>query len=104
MNLAEGREARHYPRYAVHCKVSAHVLSSSGLSREEEEAIDGEVQNISNGGFCLLLEKPCEASSLLRCEIVLPGIPVAIPTLAQVRWMQATPEGTYVAGVQFLLQ
>ena len=104
MNLAGGREARQYPRYAVHCTATAHVLSSSGLAREEEEAIDGEVQNISNGGFCLLLEKRCEASSLLRCEIVLPGFPVAIPTLAQVRWMQEAPEGNYVAGVQFLLQ
>ena len=104
MNSAGDREARQYPRYAIHCKASAHVLSSSGLSSEEGEAIHGEVQNISNGGFCLLLERYCEVSAMVKCEVLLPGFPVGIPTLAQIRWVQGTPEGNYVAGVQFLLQ
>ena len=104
MNSAGGREARQDPRYAVHCQASAQVLSPAGLASEEADAIHGEIQNISNGGFCLLLEKPCKVSSLLRCEILLPDVPVAIPTLAQVRWTLETPEGSYVAGVQFLLQ
>lgn len=104
MNLAGGREARQYPRYVVHCEASAHVLSSSGLPSEEGGGLHGEIRNISNGGFCLTLERPCEISSVLRCEILLPGFPVAIPTLARIRWMQETPEGSYLAGVQFLLQ
>jgi hypothetical protein len=104
MNSAGDREARQYPRYAVHCRASAQVLSSSGLPSEVADAIHGEIQNISNGGFRLLLERPCEVSSLLRCEILLPGFPGAIPTLAQIRWVQGTAEGNYVAGVQFLLQ
>jgi hypothetical protein len=85
MYASRTREARQHPRYAVHCKASAQELSDIGTPSEEDE-IQGEVHNISRGGFCITLKRACRVSSVLKCDISFPGVPVSIPTLAQVRW------------------
>jgi hypothetical protein len=59
---------------------------------------------MSKGGLCLVLDRSCTQSSLLRCEIFLLDSPVAIPTLAQVRWIHEDSSNKFVTGVEFLLQ
>jgi hypothetical protein len=103
MNSSLGPEERQHPRYAVRCEASAQELTASGLP-SQDGALQGEILNISQGGFCLILKRPCTVSSVLRCEIRFPGVPVFIPTIAHVRWSQETPEGVYAIGAQYLLQ
>ena len=85
-------------------KLRGRKLASLGISRKEPKtAIRGRIQNISQGGVCLLNNKSIPASSLVRCEIEIPGNRIGIPTLMQVAWTQRTPTGTYEIGLQFLL-
>ena len=103
MESRQAHEERQFPRYAVHCKVSVQPLRPSGITAENLGAVEGEIQNISSGGFCFLADRPSELASVLRCEISFPGAPIAIPTLAHVRWSRPDEHGGYAAGVRFLL-
>ena len=62
------------------------------------------IQNISEGGVCLITSRPIEESSVLRCEIII-GDVLRISTLMQVRWtrkQEMEPEA-YISGLDFLL-
>lgn len=61
------------------------------------------IRNISNAGMCLLLDRACAVSALLRCDVFFPGSPASVPTLARVRWIQNHSHEECVAGVEFLL-
>ena len=65
-------------------------------------SIHSECRNVSDRGMCLLISEVCEVSSLLRCEIVLPGSSASVPTLAYVRWRENDGVG-FLTGVEFLL-
>jgi PilZ domain-containing protein len=74
-------------------------LPSLGLREEGKNVFRGKVENIGVGGICLLSDRSIPLSSLVRCEIVVPGTSVTIPTLMQVRWAQKRPNRI---GLQFL--
>jgi c-di-GMP-binding flagellar brake protein YcgR len=86
-------------------KLRGRKLTSLGISRKEPKtAIRGRIQNISQGGVCLLSNRSIPDSSLLRCEIAVSGTRTAIPTLMQVRWTQRnSTSGRSKVGLQFLL-
>jgi hypothetical protein len=45
-----------------------------------------------------------DVSSPLRCEILVPDIPIGIPTLLQIRWVRRIGDGrTHELGLQFLV-
>lgn len=96
-------EQRQWPRYAVRWEVSACELSALEFLAFPGGRLCGEIRNISAGGLCLMLDAASPLQSLLRCEISLPGIPPGIPTLVEVRWVQAVAQG-YLAGVRFLFR
>lgn len=104
MESRQAREERRFPRYAFSCKVLIHELSPSGLSSEHTRAVHGEMRNISQGGSCFHLDQECAVSSLLRCEVFLPGVPAAVPTLVRLQWIHESADGGHLAGVQFLLE
>jgi hypothetical protein len=68
-------------------------------------AIPGRVQNISQGGICLVTAIPIEKASMLRCEITIGDAPIKIATLAQVRWTrkQSVQDESYLSGLEFLI-
>jgi hypothetical protein len=80
-------------------------LTSLGTPQQQPKTvISGRIQNVSQGGACLQSDRPIPVSSLVRCEIVVPGTRAAVPTLMQVRWTQKTStNGSYKIGLQFLL-
>ena len=73
----------------------------------------GAVSNVSAGGLCVLTDDHTEVSTVgseieasipLRCEIIVPDIPVGIPTLLQIRWIRRIADGdTHELGLQFLV-
>ena len=68
------------------------------------ESIQARVENLSDGGLCLITTKPLKISNPIRCEISLAEFPVALPILLQVRWAQEiSPENEYRVGLKFLL-
>lgn len=98
-----GRDRRRYPRYPFTCVVRARELSVLGLSRQKKGVVRGWIQNVSKGGLCILTNQALDAANLVRCEISLFKIPVAIPVVLRVRWVDKNPEGRgYRIGAQFL--
>ena len=98
------QERRRHRRYAVPCKVRARALAPLGFPKARKSVIQGRMQNTSTGGLCLLTNDAIRVSYLLQCEIGIPKSAAAIPTLAQVRWIQKNAEGSRSrVGLQFLL-
>jgi hypothetical protein len=105
--MTRGRrwERRHHPRFRRGLALRWRPLPSLGVPRgEAKAAVRGRIENISQGGLCLLSKRSIPESSLVRCEIAVPGTRAAIPTLTQVRWTErASTNHGYKIGLQFLL-
>jgi len=48
--------------------------------------IHGRIQNVSEGGVCILSTQPLPVANFVFCDIAVPDVPVPIPSLMQVRW------------------
>ena len=95
---------RRHPRYVLRSEVEDGEITLVGVKQGLKAPIHGQIQNISAGGLCFKTTSPVEISGLVRCEIPLPHLSVAIPTLMEVRWTEPnTAENSYRVGLQFLL-
>jgi c-di-GMP-binding flagellar brake protein YcgR len=79
------------------------ILSSLVSSIQAERPIEGTIHDIGDGGLSILIPQAVPVSDPVRCEIRLPDLPVSIPTLAQVRWVEAQSIGSTRVGLQFLI-
>jgi PilZ domain len=96
------RHQRYRPRQVYHVRTTA--LSERGLDRLGARPILGRIHDIGAGGLCLLSEQTVTVPQLLRCDILLPGVPASVPTLVRVCWRVKDPRRAgYKAGAQFLL-
>ena len=96
------RERRQGTRYTASLEVWAQEVSPFGPPDPSAGVIQGTIQNISDRGLCVAWDRTPTSSSLLKCRIVVTGSPVAIPTLAQVRWV-GNEQGESLTGMEFLL-
>ena len=104
MGERKDQERRDSPRYLQSCELRGKRVSLLGSPIENRGEFRGRIQNISRGGFCLLTDQLMVVSCLIRCEVFFPEIPIAIPTLMQVRWTQKnSKQHRYLIGLQFLL-
>ena len=72
--------------------------------RQNQFQLLGETENIGIGGVCVLSDGSVPVNAVLRCELGLPGAPIGIPTLMQVRWAsEAADKKGFRLGLQFLL-
>lgn len=100
-------DRRQHPRFPQLLEMLAHELptATSPPATPAGDPISGRVQNVSQGGLCVLSPRPLAKAALLRCEILGTDMPVPIPTLMQVRWtrkQRVSPE-SYLCGLKFLL-
>jgi hypothetical protein len=61
----------------------------------------GYMKNISNGGLCMVSKTKVNVNDFLRLSFKLEALPVAIPTLVEVRWVQKTDD-SFKFGVRFI--
>jgi len=62
------------------------------------------VKDISDGGFCILTAHAPKMSTLLQGQLRLIRMPVEVPTLVQVRWINRSPSGGgYKIGLQYVI-
>src|SRR5579859_931225 len=101
MNAPPEGERRHSSRHEVFLQLVAEEFSPPGTSAFAPR-IHGETRNLSSSGLCVVLDHRCHDAALLLCEILVNGCPVAIPTLARVRWVQSNHQ-SFLAGCEFLL-
>ena len=72
--------------------------------RKKAVTFQGQVKDVSNGGFCLLSTHAPKESGLLQGPLKLAQMPAHIPTLVQVRWVERTPEARhYRIGLQYVI-
>jgi len=52
----------------------------------------------------MLSSLPLPAASFVRCDIAMPDVPIAIPTLMQVRWTakRGHKSVSYLSGLSFI--
>ena len=102
MKPREAGERRHFKRYPFGAELRAEVLAYLGL--RSGPVIRGRAQDISQGGLSILTRRRIPVSSLVRCEIRLTEVPVALSLLSRVQWILRNPaDQGYLVGLQFLL-
>jgi len=106
MKHASKFDRRHESRFPQSLEVSIRELPQLGLAEDAEVCtIAARVQNISQGGVCLVTSCPVKKLSLIRCEIAIGDAPMHFATLMEVRWTRkqsATPE-SFISGLEALL-
>jgi len=99
-------ERRREARFPHSLEVMVRQLPQLGSTENPDvEVVPGRVQNISQGGVCVVTPSPIETSSVLRCEIAIGDVPLRVPTLMRVRWTRkhnGIPE-SFISGLESLL-
>ena len=103
MNNEPGKKRGH-SRHLANGQFTGSALPSLRGQRRSEVS-QGEVTNISDGGFCMVATHPLQISALLQGRLRLARIPAEIPTLVQVRWAaQRVGSGRrYRIGLQYVI-
>ena len=102
------QERRLHRRYPVAWGLKGRLLTAiepdGAIPARAATDIRGEISDIGGGGLCLVTSEKTEPSMAMRCEIFAPHVPVGIPTLLQVRWVQEYGAGRmYTLGLQFVV-
>ena len=98
------QERRHFPRFPAEFEMHGSLLARVDLVQKQKLLLRGEIENIARGGLCVLSDHPVPANSLVRCELMLGGSGVGIPTLLRVQWFEkAGDKNGFRLGLQFLL-
>lgn len=101
MNSGENR--RHHVRHRVLLKATARALGTYGSSEVAAVRVRGTIEDISERGLRFLTDRKLSASTLVEFHVVVPSVPVPIPTLLSVRWSRKRRSGRrYDVGLQFL--
>ncbi len=97
------RERRHHPRLAHSAEISIRQLSPH-LERAAN-IVPAEMQNLSRGGICIGSRTPLVTASVVQCQIGVPDLLFAIPTLMQVVWLKKLEKpgaSQYSVGLRYL--
>lgn len=100
-NEPEKRNSRRVPWSIA---ILGSVLPPLAVSETFPITVTGTTENISKDGVAILCEARLATNAILRCECVLPGSSLSIPTLLQVRWSDVVElHASYRVGLKFLL-
>ena len=100
---AGSQKKRIQPRYSTSGRFRGSQLPLHE-SHRKSEVIEGKVENISDGGFCVIASRAPERSALLQGRLLFPRMPAKIPTLVQVRWAEKVPSSRhYRIGLQYVI-
>jgi hypothetical protein len=95
------------PRSGARFTVNLRVKVFPSVETEErvrhEKSFEGELQNLSSGGACVITGQPLRAFEVLKITFPISNIVSTPGTLAEVRWSNVLPEGKYMSGLRFLL-
>jgi len=94
-------DRRHHPRLEQPAEICLQQLSPPIMT--DAKLVSAEVDNISRGGIRITSSTPLVTSSVVRCQIGMPDMRFAIPSLMQVVWLEQTGASQYSAGLRYLL-
>ncbi len=98
-------ERRAQPRFPILWRMESKELFVSGVAQPLSEGTpSSQIRDISPSGMCVLTEQAFQKDQILLCKIFPSKFPVAIPTLAQVRWtLKESKNHGFRVGIRFLL-
>ena len=100
-------ERRQHERFPQVIDVHAQcLLSIPGTNTNDHpKEFEGRIQNLSNGGACILSTHPLEPAAFVCCKFPMAEAPVSVPLLMQVRWTvkRGKKSPSYISGFQFVL-
>jgi hypothetical protein len=98
-------DRRSQSRFPQNLRVLITQLPQVGARPRRRSSIAGRIQNMSQGGLCVITPYALTESSVLRCEIAIAEAPIKISTLVQVRWTekQKLHPDEFLSGLSFLL-
>lgn len=104
MKRSAERDRREHARFPQAIDVRARTMPPVRASHAAPKEIQGRIQNVSQGGVCILSSQPLAVSTFVTCEIAMLDIPVSIPTLMQVRWTvkRGKEAHHYIHGLRFV--
>jgi hypothetical protein len=99
------QERRQHERFPQVFDVHARCLLSMQTVNNPPQEFDGRIQNLSNGGACILSSHPLEPAAFVCCSLPVADDQVSVPLLMQVRWTvkRGRKSPNYVSGFQFVL-
>jgi PilZ domain len=83
---SEGR--RQHERYPLSQTVAFELSAPLTLHEPHPEEAAGDTKNVSEGGLCLITERPLEESQIIKVKLPIPNVVATTPTLAEVRWVK----------------
>ncbi len=104
MKRSAERDRREHARFPQAIDVRARTMPPVRAAHATPKEIQGRIQNVSQGGLCVLSTQPLPVSTFVVCEIAMPDIPASIPTLMQVRWTvkRGKEAHHYIHGLRFV--
>jgi hypothetical protein len=99
--LESERRAKQRVPYAI--DVTLQEMSDISGATVKGDPIIARAVNVSQTGMCVSSRVPLMLTTSLRCLIGLNDLQVAVPTMAQVRWVEKINSRTYLSGLQYLL-
>lgn len=93
---------REYQRFRIQRKVF--LLKGTGLQnlKPSQLRVAGKTRNISDGGICLIMNTHARVSQFLRLGIQIESLPVYVPVIVEVRWIQKIEPRRFKLGVRFV--
>jgi hypothetical protein len=99
----KGAERRTGERVPYSAEVTLRELSGISGASFQGDTIAARVENLSESGMCVSTRVPLMFSTSVRCDVGLKDLPLAVPTVAQVRWVYKVDSRTYRSGLRYLL-
>ncbi len=98
-----GNERRDDARFNRDIDVAVRELSAVSKTPDlRKPVIHGKIQNLSRRGVCISSKVPLTSAAVVRCDIRVADLPVSVPTLMQVRWVEKTRGQSYVSGLLYM--
>ncbi len=79
---------RIHVRYPLSQRVTFELSAPLTLQKPRQQEAEGNTQNVSEGGLCLITERPLEESQIIKIKLPIPNVVATISTLAEVRWVK----------------
>ena len=96
-------ERRVDERFPVTVTLTVQELSRWRKTPLAKSGVRGVIFNVSKNGIGISTAAPLTYATVVRCDVAVKNLPVSIPTLAQVRWVQRSHGGEYRSGLTYLL-
>ena len=97
-------ERRRHRRYPFSCDISGGPSTRQNQEASTGTVLHGKVVDVSTNGVGVIADRPLAASTVVPWRFYLPDVPVALPVLAQVRWVEAiaSQKNAFRLGLTFL--